>query len=61
MLKALGKPRKMDELVKILKVRKTQLQDWVKLLLKEGVIEERTIRKTKKLAIRKSDEELKLS
>jgi hypothetical protein len=28
--------------------------------LKEGVIEERTIRKSKKLAIRKPDEELKL-
>jgi predicted transcriptional regulator len=40
----LDKPRKLDELVKTLKVRKTQLQDWVKLLMKEGVIEERTIR-----------------
>jgi hypothetical protein len=29
--------------------------------MKEGVIEERTIRKTKKLAIRKPDEELNLS
>ena len=60
-LNALDKPRKLDELVKTLKVRKTQLQDWVKLLMKDGVIEERTIRKTKKLAIRKPDEELKLS
>ena len=60
-LNALDKPRKLDELVKTLKVRKTQMQDWVKLLLKEGVIEERTSRKTKKLAIRKPDEELKLS
>lgn len=60
-LNALDKPRKLDELVKTLKVRKTQLQDWVKLLMKEGVIEERTIRKAKKLAIRKPDEELKLS
>ena len=60
-LNALDKPRKLDELVKTLKVRKTQLQDWVKLLTKDGVIEERTIRKTKKLAIRKPDEELTLS
>lgn len=60
-LNALDKPRKLDELVKTLKVRKTQLQDWVKLLMKDGVIEERTIRKTKKIAIRKPDEELKLS
>lgn len=60
-LNALDKPRKLDELVKTLKVRKTQLQDWVKQLLKEGIIEERTIRKTKKLAIRKPDEELTLS
>jgi predicted Rossmann fold nucleotide-binding protein DprA/Smf involved in DNA uptake len=60
-LKALDKSRTLDDLVKTLKVRKTQLQDWVKLLLKEGVIEERTIRKSKKLAIRKPDEELKLS
>ena len=59
-LNALDKPKKLDELVKTLKVRKTQLQDWVKLLLNEGVIEERMIRKSKKLAIRKSDEELKL-
>ena len=60
-LQALDRPRTLDELAKTLKVRKAQLQDWVKLLLKEGVIEERTIRKSKKLAIRKSDEELKLS
>lgn len=59
-LNALDKPRKRDELVKTLMVRKTQLQDWVELLLKEGVVEERTIRKTKKLAIRNPDEELKL-
>jgi predicted Rossmann fold nucleotide-binding protein DprA/Smf involved in DNA uptake len=60
-LNALDKPRKLDDLVKTLKIRKTQLQDWVKLLLKEGMIEERIVRKSKKLAIRKSDEELKLS
>ena len=60
-LNALDKPRKIDELAKILKVRKTQLQDWVKLITDEGVIEERTIRKIKKLTLRKSDEELRLS
>jgi len=60
-LNALDKPRKLDELVKILKVRKTQLQDWVRLLVEEGVIERRTVRKVRKLAIRKPDEELNLS
>jgi predicted Rossmann fold nucleotide-binding protein DprA/Smf involved in DNA uptake len=60
-LNALDKPRKLDDLVKMLKVRKTQLQDWVKLLLEEGVIEERTIRKSKKLAIGRPDEKLRLS
>jgi len=59
-LNALDKPRKLDELGKSLKVREGQLLDWVKLLLKDGVIEKRTIRKTKKFAIRKPDEELKL-
>ena len=59
-LNALDKPRKLDELVKTLKVRKTQLQDWAKLLMKEGIIEEQTVRKAKKFSIRKPDEELKL-
>ncbi|MCX7018399.1 MAG: DNA-processing protein DprA [Candidatus Sumerlaeota bacterium] len=60
-LNALDIPRKLDELVKTLKVPKTQLKDWVKLLMEEGVIEERTIKRIKKLAIRKPDEEFKLS
>jgi len=60
-LNALDKPRKLDDLVKILKVRKTQLQCWVKHLLEEGIIEERTIRKSKKLAIGRPDEKLRLS
>jgi len=60
-LNALDKPRKLDELVKILKVRKTQLQDWVRVLLEEGAVEHRTVRKVRKLAIRKPDEELKLT
>jgi hypothetical protein len=60
-LKALEKPRKLDDLAKVLQIRKPQLQDWVKLLIAEGVIEQRTIRKIKKLAIRKAGEELKLT
>jgi len=60
-LNALDKPRKLDELVKILNVRKTQLQDWVRVLLEEGAVEHRTVRKVRKLAIRKPDEELKLT
>lgn len=59
-LKALEKPRKLDDLAKVLQVRKPQLQDWVTLLIAEGVLEQRTIRKTKKLAIRKTGEELQL-
>ena len=60
-LDALDKPRKLDELVNMLKVRKTQLQDWVKLLLAEGLVEHKTVKKSRKLAIRKPAEELKLS
>lgn len=60
-LKALDKPRKLDDLAKVLQIRKPQLQDWVKLLIEEGVLEQRTIRKIKKLAIRKAGEELKLT
>ena len=55
-LSALDKPRKLDELVKMLKVHKTQLRDWVKLLLEEGAIERRTVRKIKKLAIRRQQD-----
>ena len=60
-LNALDKPRKLDELGQILKVRKAQLQDWVKALVDDGLVEYRTIRKIRKLAARKPDEELKLS
>ena len=60
-LKALEKPRKLDDLAKVLQIPKPQLQDWVKLLIAEGVLERRTIRKIEKLAIRKADEELKLT
>ena len=60
-LNALDIPRKLDELVKTLKVPKTQLKNGVKLLLEEGVIEEQTIKRIKKLTIRKPDEEFKLS
>ena len=60
-LKALEKPKNLDDLAKALQIRKPQLQDWVKLLIAEGALEERTIRKVKKLALRKVNEELKLS
>ena len=59
-VQALDKPKNLDDLAKALKIRKTQLQDWVKILLKEGVLEERVRRKVKKLAVRKPEEELKL-
>ena len=57
---ALDKPRKLEDLAKALDVRKPQLQDWVKELLKEGVLKEQVIRKVKKLMLRKPEEELKL-
>ena len=60
-LKALDKPRKVDDLAKSLKVRKLQMQDWIKLLVKDGILEERVVRKSKKVSIRKPDEELKFS
>jgi predicted Rossmann fold nucleotide-binding protein DprA/Smf involved in DNA uptake len=60
-LKALDKPRKVDDLAKSLKVRKPQMQDWIKSLIKDGILEERVIRKSKKVSIRKPDEELKFS
>ena len=59
--KALDKPKKVDDLAKALDVRKPQMQDWIKMLIKDGILEERVIRRSKKVSIRKLDEELKLS
>lgn len=56
----LDKPRTLDDVAKALAVRKPQLQDWVKRLLDEGILEEHVKRKVKKLAVRKPEEELKL-
>ena len=60
-LRALDKPRKLEELAKMLQVRKLQLEDWVEALIKDGAIEERVIKRSKKLARREADGELKLS
>lgn len=60
-LRALDKPRKLEELAKMLQVRKPQLEDWVEALIKDGAIEERVIKRSKKLARREADGELKLS
>jgi predicted Rossmann fold nucleotide-binding protein DprA/Smf involved in DNA uptake len=60
-LKALDKPKKVDELAMALNVRKSQIQDWIKSLIKDGILEERVIRKSKKISIHKPDEELKFS
>lgn len=57
-LRALEKPMTLDDLAKTIDVRKMQLQDWVKKLLAEGVLEEHVKRKTKKLVVRKSEEQL---
>jgi predicted Rossmann fold nucleotide-binding protein DprA/Smf involved in DNA uptake len=56
---ALDKPGTLEELAQILNVRKTQLQDWVKILLEKGVLEEQVKHKVKKLAVIKPEEELK--
>ena len=60
-LKALEKPKKVEELAKALKIRKPQMQDWVKELIGNGLIEEKTIRRAKKLVLRQVGEELPLS
>lgn len=60
-IKALDKPQTVDALAKALKVRKPQLQDWVKDLLKDGVLEEQVKRKVKKLAVRNPRDELPLT
>ncbi len=60
-LESLEKPTKLQELAKTLQVRKGQLDDWVKALIKDGVLEERAVGKSKSIARRKLDEELKLS
>lgn len=59
-LRALDKPRTVDDLAKVLKVRKPQMQDWVKTLVAGGVLTEQVTRKVKKVAVRKLDEELNL-
>lgn len=58
---ALVKPRTVEDLAKALMVHKPQMQDWVKALITEGVLEEQVKRKVKKVAIRKPDEELPLT
>lgn len=60
-VRALDKARTVDDLAKLLKVRKPQMQDWVKELLAEGVLTEQVKRKVKKVSVRKPEEELKLS
>jgi predicted Rossmann fold nucleotide-binding protein DprA/Smf involved in DNA uptake len=49
---ALDKPRGLEELAKLLHVRKVQLQDWVKAFIADGTLEEQIKRKAKKLALR---------
>ncbi len=57
---ALDRPSTITELANVLKIRKPQMQDWVKALLAEGVLEERVKGKTKKVAVRRPDQELGL-
>ena len=60
-VRTLDKARTIDDLAKVLKVRKPQMQDWVKALLAEGVLTEQVKRKVKKVSVRKADEELRLT
>jgi predicted Rossmann fold nucleotide-binding protein DprA/Smf involved in DNA uptake len=57
---ALDKARTVEELAKVLNVRKPQMQDWVKALIAEGVLAEQVKRKVRKVVARKPDEELNL-
>lgn len=59
-VRALEKPRTLADLTKTLNVKIAQLKDWVKLLMDEGLIEEKTKGKSKKLVVRKNDSELNL-
>lgn len=60
-VRALDKARTVDDLAKVLSVRKLQMQDWVKTLVAHGVLTEQVKQKLKKVAVRKPEEELKLS
>jgi biotin operon repressor len=57
-VEALVKPQSLEELAEALHVRKTQLEDWIDQLQKEGIVEIRVIRKSKKLALRQSTGDL---
>jgi predicted Rossmann fold nucleotide-binding protein DprA/Smf involved in DNA uptake len=57
-LRALEKPKTLQELSEALNVRKPQMQDWVKELMSEGLLVEQIKRKVKKIAVRKREEEL---
>jgi predicted Rossmann fold nucleotide-binding protein DprA/Smf involved in DNA uptake len=59
-LRALDKPRTVQDMAKVLNIRKPQAQDWVKALITEGILTEQIKRKVKKLSIRKREEELPL-
>lgn len=59
-VRALDRARTIDDLAKVLKVRKPQMQDWVKELVAAGVLIEQVKRKVKKVSVRKQDEELRL-
>ncbi|MDD4019875.1 MAG: DNA-processing protein DprA [Kiritimatiellae bacterium] len=59
-MRALESPLNVDKLAQALNVRKVQMQDWVTTLLADGVLVEQVNRRTKVLAVRKPEEELKL-
>ncbi|MBN1865535.1 MAG: hypothetical protein JW808_11600 [Victivallales bacterium] len=59
-LRALDTPKTVQGLAMALEVKKPQAQDWIRMLISEGVLEEQTKRNGKKIAVRKPDEELRL-
>ena len=60
-LDALQTPQKIDDLAKSLNVRKPQMQDWIRTLMESGFVEEKAIKRSKKIALRNAGEELPLS
>lgn len=56
---ALDKPRTSQDLAKRLKVTKPQMDAWLRQLVKDKVIEERTVRKSRKFSVCCTDAELR--
>lgn len=60
-LQTLDKPRTSQDVAKTLKVRKPQMDDWLRQLVKDQVLEKRMVRKSRKFSVRNPDEEFDLT